>query len=163
MSNFVGNKPNPLSMLIKGAQKVFGKTQKTTGTGAISSVNIAKNLAKKKTIKDDMIKARDKQLAGIRDEAKVAIKSKNPLSKFTKKAADIVDRNNKAKGGRVGLKLGTKKKSNVQKIKETFGNKKSLGMQSVIYGLDKNPNITKADPKAKFIAAANKKKKKKVI
>ena len=161
MSNFVGNKPNPLSMLIKGAQKVFGKTQKTTGTGAISSVNIAKNLAKKKTIKDDMIKARDKQLAGVRDEAKIAIKSKNPLSKFTKKAAEIVDR--KAKGGRVGLKLGTKKKSNVQKIKETFGNKKSLGMQSVIYGLDKNPNITKADPKAKFIAAANKKKKKKVI
>ena len=70
----------------------------------------------------------------------------------------------KAKGGRVGYKLGNKKKSNVEKIKKTFGaNKKTLGMQSVIYGLDKNPNITKADPKAKFIAAANKKKKKKVI
>ena len=68
----------------------------------------------------------------------------------------------KSKGGRVGLKRGTglmKKKSNIKKIKETFG-PKSLGMQSVIYGLDKNPNITKADPKAKFIAAANKKKKK---
>ena len=65
----------------------------------------------------------------------------------------------KAKGGRVGLKLGTKKKSNVDKIKKTFG-PKNLGMQSVIYGLDKNPKITKADPKAKFIAAANKKKKK---
>ena len=68
------------------------------------------------------------------------------------------------KGGRVGLKRGTglmKKKSNIKKIKETFGPKKGrLGMQSVIYGLDKNPNITKADPKAKFIAAANKKKKK---
>ena len=36
-------------------------------------------------------------------------------------------------------------------------------MQSVIYGLDKNPKITAADPKAKFIAAANKKNKKKVI
>jgi len=68
----------------------------------------------------------------------------------------------KAKGGRVGLKLGTKKKSNVEKIKKAFG-PKSLGMQSVIYGLDKNPKITAADPKAKFIAAANKKKKKKVI
>ena len=71
------------------------------------------------------------------------------------------------KGGRVGLKRGTglmKKKSDIKKIKETFGPKKGrLGMQSVIYGLDKNPNITKADPKAKFIAAANKKKKKKVI
>ena len=123
MSNFVGNKPNPLSMLIKGAQKVFGKTQKTTGTGAISSVNIAKNLAKKKTIKDDMIKARDKQLAGIRDEAKVEIKSRNPLSKFTDKVSRIVDK--KAKGGRVGLKRGTglTKKSNIQKIKETFGPK----------------------------------------
>ena len=70
----------------------------------------------------------------------------------------------KAKGGRIGYKRGTglmpKKKSNVDKIKKTFGPKNKLGMQSVIYGLDKNPKITKADPKAKFIAAANKKKKK---
>ena len=69
------------------------------------------------------------------------------------------------KGGRVGLKRGTglmNKKSNVDKIKKTFGSK-SLGMQSVIYGLDKNPKITKADPKAKFIAAANKKKKNKKV
>ena len=136
--------------------QIFGGAQKTTGTGAISSVNIGKNLTKKKNIKDELIAARDKQLAGVRDEAKVEIKSKNPLSKFTKKIENIVDK--RAKGGRVGLKLGTKKKSNVEKIKKTFG-PKSLGMQSVIYGLDKNPNITKADPKAKFIAAANKKKK----
>jgi hypothetical protein len=71
-----------------------------------------------------------------------------------------------AKGGRAGFKRGTglmpKKKSNVDKIKKTFG-PKSLGMQSVIYGLDKNPKITKADPKAKFIAAANKKKKNKKV
>jgi len=65
----------------------------------------------------------------------------------------------KAKGGRIGYRAGTpKKQTNVQKIKKTFG--KGLGMQSVIYGLDKNPKITAADPKAKFIAAANKKKKK---
>jgi hypothetical protein len=66
---------------------------------------------------------------------------------------------------RENLKRGTglRKKSNVEKIKKTFGPKKGLGMQSVIYGLDKNPKITAADPKAKFIAAANKKKKKKVI
>ena len=48
------------------------------------------------------------------------------------------------KGGRVGFKKGG-----------------DLGMQSVKYGLDNNPNITAADPKAKFIAA-NKKNKKKV-
>ena len=52
------------------------------------------------------------------------------------------------KGGRVGLKKG---------------GESDLGMQSVKYGLDNNPDVTKADPKAKFIAAANKKKKKKVI
>ena len=57
------------------------------------------------------------------------------------------DLEKKAKGGRVGLKGGT-----------------NLGMQSVKYGLDNNPKITAADPKAKFIAAAkNKKSKKKVI
>jgi hypothetical protein len=69
-----------------------------------------------------------------------------------------------AKGGRAGFKRGTglmpKKKSNIDKIKKTFGPKNKLGMQSVIYGLDKNPKITKADPKAKFIAAAKNKKKK---
>jgi hypothetical protein len=124
MSNFVGNKPTPLSILLGGAKKILTKPQKTTGTEVISSVNIAKNLAKKKNIKDDMVTARDKQLAGVRDEAKVEIKSKNPLSKFTKKIEKIVDK--KAKGGRVGYKRGTglmSKKSNIQKIKETFGPK----------------------------------------
>tara|TARA_R100000005_G_C4797610_1_gene91012 strand:- start:24 stop:479 length:456 start_codon:yes stop_codon:yes gene_type:complete len=151
-----------MSRLYNPFKNIFkGSGQKTTGTEVISSVNIAKNLSKKKTIKDDLIKSRDKHLAGVRDEAKIAIKSKNPLSKFTDKVSRIVDK--KAKGGRVGLKLGTKRKTNVEKIKKTFGSKKGLGMQSVIYGLDKNPDITKADPKAKFIAAANKKKKKKVI
>ena len=161
MSNFVGNKPTPLSILLNSAKKIF-KPQKTTGKEVISSVNIAKNLAKKKNIKDDLISSRDKLLAGVRDEAKVEIKSRNPLSKFTKKIEKIVDK--KAKGGRVGLKRGTGLggKSNVAKIKKTF-NPKNLGMQSVIYGLDKNKNITAADPKAKFIAAANKKNKKKVI
>jgi len=114
-----------MSRLYNQFKNIFkGSGQKTTGTEVISSVNIAKNLAKKNTIKEDMIKARDKQLAGIRDEAKVAIKSKNPLSKFTDKVSRIVDK--KAKGGRVGLKRGTglgSRKSNIQKIKETFGTK----------------------------------------
>ena len=57
----------------------------------------------------------------------------------------------KAKGGRVGLKLGTKKKSNVEKIKKTFGT------LSVRAGIDNNPNPTYADK----IAGAKMKKKKK--
>ena len=64
---------------------------------------------------------------------------------------------NKAKGGRVGLKRGTglmKKKSNVEKIKKTFGT------LSVRAGIDKNPNPTYAD---KIAGAKMKNKKKKVI
>tara|TARA_R110002012_G_scaffold12662_1_gene56002 strand:+ start:44 stop:436 length:393 start_codon:yes stop_codon:yes gene_type:complete len=88
---------------------------------------------------------------------------KNVSSKKLKKIISDIKVENKAEGGRIGYKRGTglmpKKKSNVDKIKKTFG-PKSLGMQSVIYGLDKNKNVTKADPKAKFIAAAKNKKKK---
>ena len=55
----------------------------------------------------------------------------------------------KKDGGRMGLKKG---------------GGSDLGMQSVKHGIDKNPNITAADPKAKFIAKAkNKKSKKKFI
>ena len=74
------------------------------------------------------------------------------------------------KGGRVGLKRGTgltPKKSNVQKIKETFGprgmakNKKAskFGMLSVKAGIDKNPNPTQADR----IAGAKMKNKKRFV
>jgi hypothetical protein len=94
---------------------------------------------------------------------KKGVVDKTVTSKKVKKAISDIKGKNFNKGGRVGLKRGTslmpKKKSNVDKIKKTFG-PKSLGMQSVIYGLDKNPKITKADPKAKFIAAAKNKKKK---
>ena len=82
--------------------------------------------------------------------------------KFKGKDFTFATRVGRSSKVRENLKRGTKRKSNVDKIKKAF-NAKDLGMQSVIYGLDKNPDITKADPKAKFIAAANKKKKKKVI
>ena len=72
------------------------------------------------------------------------IKSVKPGKKFNK-------------GGRVGLKRGTglipKKKSNVDKIKKTFGT------LSVRAGIDNNPNPTYADK----IAGAKMKNKKKVI
>ena len=120
---------------------------------------IAKNLTKLRKIKDEGFKAIDDQTKGT----SVPNQKKSEIKKsFSKKVSNLINPVKKAKGGRVGLKLGTKKKSNIQKIKKTFG-PKSLGMQSVIYGLDKNPKITAADPKAKFIAAANKKKKKKII
>ena len=42
--------------------------------------------------------------------------------------------------------------------KGSNGKKGGLGMQSVKYGLDNNPKITAADPKAKFIAKNKKMK-----
>ena len=123
---------------------------------------IAKNLTKLRKVKDEGFKSVDDMTKGTN----VSNQKKSEIKKsFSGKVSNIINPVKKAKGGRVGLKLGTKKKSNVEKIKKTFSTKKGLGMQSVIYGLDKNPKITAADPKAKFIAAANKKKKtkKKII
>ena len=147
---------------VKLGKKIFGK-QKTIGEVKKDFVGVAKNLKNKRDFQDDVIKTRERIMTeyGVKDPAQRRdIRKTANQPKINKKAAEIYDK--KAKGGRVGLKFGTKKKSNVDKIKKTFG-PKSLGMQSVIFGLDKNPKITKADPKAKFIAAANKKKKKKVI
>ena len=143
-----------------------GGAQKTTGEVKKDFVQVAKNLKKKRDIQDDVVKTRERVMTeyGIKDpEKKIDVRKHANQPKINKKMADILDK--KAKGGRVGLKRGTglKRKSNVEKIKKTFGPKKGLGMQSVIYGLDKNPDITKADPKAKFIAAAMKKKNKKKV
>ena len=149
------------------AAKKFLRAKNTTPGQAIKKVRPGTKLTFKRKQQDDFVKFRDNlhTSAGFDKATKNKLKSKQPLSKITKKTSEIFTPKEPKfnKGGRVGLRLGTKKKSNLQKIKETFGNKKGLGMQSVIYGLDKNPKITAADPKAKFIAAANKKKKKKII
>ena len=143
---------------VKLGKKIFGK-QKGTGE-AIKRVPVGKNLKTKRFQQDDIIKTRERIMTeyGIKDPARRRdLRKTANQPKINKKIADIADR--KAKGGRVGYRKGTpKKQTNIQKIKKTFG-PKGLGMQSVIYGLDKNPKITAADPKAKFIAAANKKKK----
>ena len=73
----------------------------------------------------------------------------------------------KKAGGRIGFKKGSGRtgvgamdvKSKISLAKKKKKNKSDLGMQSVIHGLDKNPKITAADPKAKFIAANKNKKK----
>ena len=153
------------------ALKKFGK-QKTTGTEVISSVkpNPSTRASKHKV---DLAKIpgqvkRKFAMPITRDIDKTARSFRQVTQKLrgekitesgVSKGKDLkVEK--KAKGGRIGYRRGTpKRETNVQKIKKTFG-PKGLGMQSVIYGLDKNPKITAADPKAKFIAAANKKKKK---
>ena len=150
------------------AKKLKGNKQTFTGK-AIKTTKPGTQLTKKRKSQDDFVDFRTKLHKDLKfDKAtKNKLKMKYPLYKTMKKTSDIFTPKEPKfnKGGRVGLKRGTgliKKKSNVDKIKKTFGPKKGLGMQSVIYGLDKNPKITAADPKAKFIAA-NKKKKRKLI
>ena len=120
-----------------------GKT-KTTGTEVISNVGIAKNLDTKRAIQDKVtktvdtafkkadlppsvrssIETKNKKAALKRDEGK---KLKN-LSYRLDKLQEKVEK--KAKGGRVGLKFGSKK-SNVQKIQEAFGPKKKLSAKQM--------------------------------
>mgnify|MGYP003116585850 CR=1 FL=1 len=57
---------------------------------------------------------------------KLEIKNRNKSSKDMFRKTE-----NKAKGGRVGLKFGSKKKSNIQKIQETFGSKKQLSSKQM--------------------------------
>ena len=127
------------------AKKAFtGGTQKTTGTGAIDKVNISKNLKEFQKHKEDIIKSTDKHGKGLTEEGKIKVKTTvapalSKLSKLTQKLPE-----KKAKGGRVGLKGGS-----------------NLGMQSVKYGLDNKPEVTKLDRIAKFIAKDKKKKNKK--
>ena len=163
----MSNKFEAAKQLGKGVYQ-FGKTvfkklkaNKTSPT--ITAIKPGTKLTRKRKEQDDFVKSRDKILQGTSPATKTEIKTKNPLTTLKSKVKDILTPDELAKGGRVGLKRGTglRRKTNVEKIKKTFGSKKGLGMQSVIYGLDKNPNITAADPKAKFIAAADKKKKKK--
>ena len=130
----------------KIAQKLSGQG-KTTGKEGIKNVKIAPNIDTKKAIEQKVVKTVDKAFKDAnvppslrnqqkksqlkRDEGK---KLKN-LSYRLDKLQEKVEK--KAKGGRVGLKFGSKK-SNVQKIKETFGSKKN------------NPKMSKAKKKKKF-------------
>ena len=173
MSNFVGNKPNPLSLLLQGAKKIItGGSQKDKGK-AIKKVQVGTELAKKRKSQDDFVDFRSKlhTSAGFDTATKNKLKMKHPLYKSNKKTSDIFTPKEPkfSKGGRVGLKRGTglmKKKSNIQKIKEAFAprvskNKKAskFGMLSVKAGIDKNPNATYADK----IAGAKMKSKKRFV
>jgi len=87
---------------------------------------IAKNLTKLRKIKDKGFKSVDDTTKGTN----VSNQSKSEIKKsFGKKVTDIINPVKKAKGGRIGRRFGgdtMKRKTNVQKIKETFGPKKKV-------------------------------------
>jgi len=117
-----------------GKQKLKGSTAKLDQTRfeIVNKLPITFGGNKKKTLSNT-------EKAKLRNDA-----SKKAFKASEGKTKHFYAPKNFNKGGRVGLKSGT-----------------NLGMQSVKYGLDNNPNITAADPKAKFIAK-NKKNMKKV-
>ena len=143
MSGFVRAGQTFLKALMSGGK------QKTTGTEVIKSI-------KPDVGKLDKIQKGKKRITDITDKYAVGFAKDNPklLKKFRKNSKKNLDSISKIyKGKKDGGRMGLKK-----------GGGSDLGMQSVIHGIDNNKNVTAADPKAKFIAAAkNKKSKKKVI
>ena len=134
----------------------------------IKSLKPGQNLAKKRQIQDERTKTTSQIVEGLSDEGKRNVRTQNPLARFNERIAKIYDK--KAKGGRVGLKAGTnpfKKKTNVQKIKETFGPKKRVNAKGgKLIGGQKNIDV--AAPFGKitdkdFAKLRSKKTKKKVI
>ena len=165
-------KPSP-TVMKKGAQASVDKVRSDEYTKRIKKLDSAegKIITGKKMIKEGQKERKNleetgrafqfKNLKGYHplspgDKAKYGKKMKvpGPQKKFLKGK----ELEKKAKGGRIGLKKGTdlpKKKSNVNKIKKTFGT------LSVRAGIDKNPNPTYADKIAG--AKIKNKNKKKVI
>jgi hypothetical protein len=95
------------------------------------------SLAERRRDFEKIVKGADSSIATntkgvvLSPEAKAEIKKgiASTLKKTSKLRDDIdkikgTTKEYKAKGGRVGLKFGTGRKSNIQKIKETFGVKK---------------------------------------
>ena len=142
------------------AKKLKGNKQKTTGTEVIDKVKPNVPDTKLKKAMSGLNLATQKSKAARAKLGQTLFESKNKAFRgddftfsYSKKKTPKVSEQ-KAKGGRVGLKRGTglipKKKSNVDKIKKTFGT------LSVRAGIDNNPNPTYADK----IAGAKMKKKK---
>ena len=112
--------------------KLFSKAPKTTGTGAINTTNISKNLKEFKKHKEDIIKTTDKHSKGLTEEGK--IKVKKTVSPALSKVSGILRKyEKKSTGGRVGKKfgggadMGSKKLSPKQmKIAKLAGNKKKI-------------------------------------
>jgi hypothetical protein len=143
--------------VVETVKNIFkGGKQKTTGTEVVNPFKFKPSKSKlEKTVRKlevESKKSHNRILGDIEKafDDKGLQKARTNLRQTTQKmAGEPVTKSGfskgkdikKAKGGRIGRKGGG-----------------DLGMQSVKYGLDNNPKITAADPKAKFIAKNKKKK-----
>jgi hypothetical protein len=159
--------PGIASKAFNYAKKLFkGDKQKTTGTEVID--NVAPNVPK---TKGEKVK-RNLRLA-VQKSKTAQVKLDNTIFRIEQEKKRLRDmqktksqtqtrpgKQNLSSGGRAGFKRGTGlmgRKSNVDKIKKTFGT------LSVRAGIDNNPNPTYADKIAGAKMKNKNKKKKKFV
>ena len=139
MSKFVGLGKGVKYIL----QKISGQN-KLTGK-AINKMPVARDLKKTRDLQEDMVKFRDNLFKGISEEGKINVKTKGPISQYLRKQNMLMGKK-LATGGRVGLKRGgglMTRKSNIQKIKETFGPRQSQAKNLKTVDKKKNPGLAK--------------------
>jgi hypothetical protein len=140
-------------------QKVL-KPQKTTGTEVVQPFKFKPAKSKlEKSVKNLQI-ATSKESGKIK---KLIQKMESDIEPFRRKLRQTTQKLDKKPVTKSGFNKGKdlEKKATGGRVGRKGGG--DLGMQSVKYGLDNNPKITAADPKAKFIAANKKKKNKKKV
>ena len=141
MSNKYHNAFQGFVKVFTGAKQPGVKGSSTTIIGVAPSKNIKKFTEQKEKI----LKTTDKYKSAVNDpEVKKKMSSgvSKTLSNISKiyKGEPITKKvEKKAKGGRMGLKFGSKPKTNVEKIKETFAPKKSGNVPSKLKGFSKLP------------------------
>ena len=142
-----------LSFTYNAAKKALRGKNVTPGQ-AIKKTQVGTKLAFKRGEQDKFVKFRDTlhKSAGFDTATKNKLKSKQPLTKINKGKSDIFTPKEPklATGGRVGRKFGGgmdmgRRKTNVEKIRETFSPKKSAAKNKNLKPVDKkkNPGLAK--------------------
>ena len=142
-----------LSFTYNAAKKALRSKNVTPGQ-AIKKTQVGTKLAFKRGEQDKFVKFRDTihKSAGFDTATKNKLKSKQPLTKINKGKSDIFTPKEPklATGGRVGKKFGGgmdmgRRKTNVEKIRETFSPKKSAAKNKNLKPVDKkkNPGLAK--------------------
>ena len=141
------------SYAYNAAKKALRGKNVTPGQ-AIKKTQVGTKLAFKRGEQDKFVKFRDTlhKSAGFDTATKNKLKSKQPLTKINKGKSEIFTPKEPklATGGRVGKKFGggmdmSRRKTNVEKIKETFSPKKSAAKNKNLKPVDKkkNPGLAK--------------------
>ena len=124
--------------LLSYAYKAWKAGKKTAPTISSTRPNVG-NLKFNKDTMGKLTKTTDKYVV---EAGKVDPGLKEALRKAGSKSLQKTDkilRTKRADGGRIGRKFGSKPKTNIQKIKETFAPKKSENVPSKLKGFSKLP------------------------